>query len=123
MWGLLLLVVIFALFVAYDRYIKPSSSDVPSVYLHNQFIDLDGNGWPDYLIYGEAVMNCKGGPCKPLAPAAGGASDFFPDVVLPTPEVFQQGGGDPSSNDPDVGGGGPSTPADTQAEAVVPDPN
>jgi hypothetical protein len=112
---LVAVVIALALVVVYREYVAPDKTIGPSVLLESEFIDLDGDGDPDYLIRGEAIFNCDVYDCPGyIVPTA-----VIPEV-LPTPEVFQQGGGT-SLDDPDVGGGGgPPTP---EIHASVPDPN
>ena len=85
MWTLVILVTVATIYTVVTKYIQTDNR--PTVYLHDQFLDLDDDGDIDYLIYAEAVINCEGTGCSNYIPAATGSQGPSP-ALIPTPQVY-----------------------------------
>ena len=99
-------VLVLSLFVIYGQ---GSANTGHQTTIHDIFVDLDGDGDPDHLFYGEATMNGD----SPFKNSVLSPSDW----PTPAPES-NEFGGVPGTGDPNVGGVAPiPTPE------VHPDPN
>ena len=85
LWWLIILISLATIYVVYINYIQTDAR--PTIQLYDQFLDLDGDGDVDYLMYGEAVINCEGTGCSTYIPAATGSQGPLP-ALIPTPQVY-----------------------------------
>ena len=91
LWTTLIVTLFIMIYVVYSNYIRSDNPEVPSMFLWDQFLDIDGDGDLDFLIEGEVIMNCDGVACSDYILPAIGAQEPVPNVV-PTEEVFRPEG-------------------------------
>lgn len=85
-----------------EIYAKQNRDQIDNVtYYSNQFLDIDGDGDIDYLIYGEVLLNCNGvlcaelmrAPAEPPAPqATPAATPYAGYQPPPTPYIYDEQG-------------------------------
>jgi hypothetical protein len=94
LWLLIFFAFLAVMYVAYVNYVGDSDAQVK---IYDQFIDLDSDGDQDYLIYGEAIMNCEGTGCASyISPSIGSGAPAQPPAALAPQAPAPPAGTDPN---------------------------